>query len=82
MSQAQSDFKHIYKVENYIDVNTQYSELALIEFGENGQILVSDRGFRDKKRTWSGKAPFNLYSRENDGSFEIMSPKLNSEYND
>ncbi|MEZ5024576.1 MAG: hypothetical protein R2728_15220 [Chitinophagales bacterium] len=70
-----------FTVENYHEVNTNYSELSLLPFGDE-QILVSDRGIMDKKNRWSGNAPFNLYLRNDIGETELMSSKLNSSYND
>ena len=78
---SQAQLKLDFMVENYHEVNTNYSELSLLPFG-NDEILVSDRGIMDKKGRWGGNAPFNLYLRNANGETELMSSKLNSSYND
>ncbi|MEZ5002565.1 MAG: OmpA family protein [Chitinophagales bacterium] len=78
---TRAQFNLNYSVENHHEVNTRYSELSLVPYG-NAQILVSDRGVQNKKNQWMGNAPFNLYLQDSLGEFNLMSPKLNSDGND
>lgn len=79
---AQNNILSEISISNHEAINTHYSELSWLTYGDSAHIIVSDRGIKDKKGRWTKQSDFNLYLSDSNGVYNIMSPRLNSSYND